>query len=86
MAAEELVWTNVDSSNVNRIAYEENSQTLCVEFNNGGLYVYRHVDMEVYVDFVHADSVGKYLNSAIKPYYEYEKFADEASLLNELHL
>ena len=83
--AEKLVWTEVDSSNINKVAYHDPSHTLCVEFANGGLYVYKHVDQEIYVDFVHADSVGKYLNSAIKPYFEYEKFSSEAEILNSIN-
>jgi hypothetical protein len=84
MSKAALVWTEVDSSNVHKVAYHDKTQTLCVEFIHGGLYVYKHVDHEVYVDFVHAESVGKYLNTTIKPYHEYEKFSNEAALLTEI--
>lgn len=79
-----LDWKTVDSSNVQRIAYDEGTCTLAVTFHNGGLYSYDHVDMEVFTDMQHAESVGKFLNAKVKPFHTYEKWKDQSSL--EEHL
>lgn len=76
LAHAELVWTDVDSSNVQSIAFEERTHTLCVKFTGGGLYTYSSVDMDVYVDLVHSASVGKYLANVIKARYGYLKHSD----------
>lgn len=84
MAQPALVWTNVESSNVKRIAFHDGSKNLCVEFNNGGLYAYHGVDSNTYVSLVHAESVGKYLNSVVKALYPYTKYNDEHEFISSL--
>lgn len=84
MAQPALVWTEVESSNVKRVAFHDNSKNLCVEFNNGELYAYHGVDNDTYVSLVHAESVGKYLNSVVKALYPYTKFSDEIELLSSI--
>lgn len=79
-----LIWTDVDSSNVKRVAFHEDSKTLCVQFHGGGLYGYHDVGNDTYVELVHAESVGKYLNSVIKVMYPYTKYGDEIELLSSL--
>lgn len=79
-ASELIKWETVDSSNVRRVAYDEKSQTVCVEFHNGGLYTYAGVDYDVYMGLVGSESVGKYLNNVIKMY-PYVKFNSEDELL-----
>ena len=65
--------TNVDSSNVESVGYDENSSTLQVEFKNGGMYQYFDVPEDVFIGLRDADSVGKYLNANIKGTYRYSK-------------
>lgn len=65
--------TRVESSNVETVGYEEESQTLQVEFKNGGMYQYFDVPMHVYEELRDADSVGKYLAYNIKGTYRYSK-------------
>lgn len=77
MAEVALIWTDVDSSNVKRVALHEVSKTLCVQFHNGGLYGYHDVGNDTYVELVHAESVGKYLNSVVKALHPFTKFNDE---------
>ena len=79
--AVKLDWTVVGSSNVKAVAYHEGSKTLAVQFNNGGQYSYESVDMDVYVDLVHAESVGRYLNNHVKGGYTYLKWFNEQELL-----
>ena len=65
--------TNVDSSNVESVGYDEDSSTLQVEFKNGGVYQYFDVPEEVFVGLRDADSVGRYLATTIKGTYRYSK-------------
>lgn len=77
-------WTDVDSSNIRSVAYDKDTETLCVHFHNGGLYTYGDVDQEVYVSLVHAESVGKYLNQKIKGVNPYIKWGDEQEMLRDI--
>jgi uncharacterized protein len=63
----------VTSSNIASIGYEANSQTLEIEFLNGGVYQYFDVPQNVYDELMNADSHGQYLNQNIKGYYRYSK-------------
>jgi hypothetical protein len=65
--------TNVDSSNVESVGYDEESSTLQVEFKNGGVYQYFDVPEEVFIGLRDADSVGRYLNANIKGIFRYSK-------------
>jgi len=78
----QLNWTDVDSSNVRRVGYHEDTRTLCVEFSNGGLYTYSDVDNEIFVSMVHAESVGRYLNQMVKVMHPYTKFNTHEELLS----
>lgn len=80
-----LSWTEVDSSNVEAVAYDEQTHIMCVKFTNGSLYTYDYVPEEVYVDLVHAESVGKYLNQAVKGIYNYHRWYSEQELLSEIN-
>lgn len=76
-----LMWEHTDSSNVNRVAYHDDSSTLCVEFAGGALYTYEGVTLDHYHGLVGAESVGRYLNSVIKSTYHYTRFYSEDELL-----
>lgn len=79
-----LKWDHVTSSNVEAVAYDEPTQTLCVKYLGGGLYSYEGVPVGIATTMVHAVSVGQFLNQIIKPYYHYEKFVSEIDLLNAI--
>ena len=64
---------SVSSSNIASIGYEENSETLEIEFLNGGVYQYFDVPKQVYDGLMGADSHGKYLAANIKGTYRYSK-------------
>lgn len=64
---------NVSSSNVAAIGYDEDSETLQVEFNNGGTYQYFDVPEQIFAELQHADSIGGYLAKNIKGIYRYSK-------------
>lgn len=77
-------WVELDSSNIKRAAYHEDTQTVCVEFHSGGLYTYLGPPMEVYMGLVHANSVGQYLHRVLKafPYTRWESETDLTDYLN----
>ena len=63
----------VSSSNIASIGYDANSQTLEVEFLNGGVYQYFDVPQHIYNGIMSADSHGQYLAQNIKGVYRYSK-------------
>lgn len=63
----------VSSSNIAAIGYDVNSQTLEIEFLNGGVYQYFDVPQHVYDDLMSAGSHGQYLAQNIKGAYRYSK-------------
>lgn len=71
----------VTSSNLVSIGHE--GTTLEVEFKHGGLYRYFNVPVDKYNALMSAESVGKFLNSEIKPTHGYEKI-DTASASYDL--
>lgn len=63
----------VTSSNIGAIGYDVDSQTLEIEFLNGGVYQYFDVPKHVYDDLMGASSHGQYLAQNIKGHYRYSK-------------
>lgn len=63
----------VTSSNIASIGYDANSQTLEVEFLNGGIYQYFDVPQYLHEELMNASSHGQYLAQNIKGVYRYSK-------------
>ncbi len=63
----------VTSSNIASIGYDADSQTLEIEFLNGGIYQYFDVPDYVYDELMTAGSHGQYLAQNIKGVYRYSK-------------
>jgi hypothetical protein len=64
----------VDSTNLEAIGYNSDTQELHVRFlRSGQTYVYFNVEGWVFLEFMQADSKGTYLNVNIKGRYEYGK-------------
>jgi hypothetical protein len=61
-----------NSSNVTAVSYTDIG-ALVVQFKNGSEYLYKDVPKEVYEEMCKTESAGKYLNTAIKGKYEFEK-------------
>lgn len=76
----QIAWQDVDSSSVQQIAYDEPSHTVAVKFLGGALYTYDGVGEQVYSGLMNSESVGRYLNTAIKGSYPYVKHNDTASI------
>ena len=58
----------VSSSNLISVGYEEETQTLEIEFKNGSVYQYSGVPLEEFNGFMNADSKGTYFHARIKHY------------------
>jgi len=65
--------TPVSSTNIRSVGYDSSSQTLEVEFHNGGIYQYYGVPSSVYQGLMNASSHGSYLAQHIKDRYRYRK-------------
>ena len=58
----------VISSNIKSVGYDEDTETLEVEFKKGALYQYDSVPAEVHQSLMSAPSVGKYFSANVKKY------------------
>ncbi len=63
----------VSSSNLESVGYDEDSQTLEIEFKNGNIYQYFDVPSQIFDGIVNADSPGGYLADNIKGVYRYSR-------------
>lgn len=63
----------VESSNIASIGYDEDTNTLEIEFHNGGVYQYFDVPFAVYDGLMEANSKGQYLAQQIKGQFRYVK-------------
>ncbi len=64
---------NVDSSNVESVGYDRDTQELHVRFKNGSLYKYENVPPDAHEELMAADSVGKHLAENIKGTYDHSQ-------------
>jgi hypothetical protein len=58
--------TNLRSSLISRIAYDEEARTLCVWFRQTGKYVYQGVPRATYDALKAAPSAGRLFNEQVK--------------------
>jgi hypothetical protein len=63
----------VVSSSIVSAGYEPSSETLEIEFANGGVYQYYNVPSSIYEEFLAADSKGRFLISQIKDRFPYAR-------------
>jgi len=64
---------SVTSSNIASIGYDKTSETLEIEFLNGGVYQYFDVPEREYDGIMSAASHGQYLAQNIKGNYRFSK-------------
>jgi len=57
---------SVNSSNIAAIGHDAETNTLEVEFKNGGVFAYSGVDQSQYAELLNAESVGKHFHSHIR--------------------
>lgn len=63
----------VDSSNIESIGYDDDTQELHVQFLSRGCYIYSDVPREIFDDLMNAPSKGSFLNREIKGIYQFSK-------------
>lgn len=64
---------SVSSSNVDSIGYDEDNETLEIEFKNGAIYQYFDVPLGVYNTLISSSSIGAYMASNIKGVYRFSR-------------
>lgn len=65
--------TQVESSLLKAVGYDEHKQELHVHFAKGGEYVYHDVPKEAHEQFMAAESKGKHFLAHVKPTYRHTK-------------
>jgi hypothetical protein len=65
--------TQVSSSNIESIGYDEQNQEVYVRFLNNSLYVYKGVSEHEFRNLLEAPSHGSYLHRNFKNVYPYER-------------
>lgn len=65
-------WTHL-SSQVRSTNYNQKDKYMLVEFTNGSRYKYSDVPLEVWIQSLNTLSIGKFINSTIKPSYPVTK-------------
>lgn len=63
----------VVSSNLHSVGYDESSQTLEVEFNDGNIYQYFDVPVSEHIELMHSGSIGSYFSANIRTAYRYAR-------------
>lgn len=61
--------TNVRSSNLKSIGYDEETETLEIEFKGGSVYQYTNVPKGIHASLMNASSHGKYVHRFIRERY-----------------
>lgn len=73
MNAPEMLPTN--SSNVDAIGYDADTNELHVKFRSGGHYIYSAVPPEIFDEAKSSDSIGRFMSKRIKGAFEARKMS-----------
>ena len=68
-----MEFTSVESSQLDQIGYDAETQTAQVDFANGASYLYEHVEKEVVDAIIGAASPGRQFNQTLKYGYSYRR-------------
>lgn len=71
------ILTPVESGAVAAVGYDPKSAVLFVEFHDGDIYQYFAVPQSKYEALMAAESIGRYLNTVIKPRHANSKIEPE---------
>jgi hypothetical protein len=63
----------LQSSSLKSAGYDEGRMTMDIEFLNGDIYRYANVPVEIYTDFMDAESHGKFYVRYIRDSFEFQK-------------
>lgn len=76
---------NVESSNLKSMGYDQGSMLLEIEFNDGCIYHYYNLPLDVYQGLMSAPSHGKYFNQHIMGRYRYDRICLSATSTRQSH-
>ncbi len=62
----DIILQHVQSSNINAIGHDSETNTLVIEFKRGGKYSYNPVTEGGYRALISAPSIGKYFQESIR--------------------
>ena len=65
--------TPLSSSNLASAGYDDESQTLEIEFHSGGTYQYFDVPRTIYDGLLSADSAGRFFHQQIRGIFRYAR-------------
>ncbi|MDE5414809.1 KTSC domain-containing protein [Alkalihalobacterium chitinilyticum] len=65
-----LSYTNIDTENIESVAYDKTTKKFHVRFKTGDLYIYYAVTEQSYVSFMSANDKEAYYLNEIKDQYE----------------
>lgn len=57
---------HVDSTNIKKTYYDSSNEELIIEFNKGGKYSYKPVDLTLYDKFISSPSQGTFFTKNIR--------------------
>lgn len=64
---------HVSSKSLRSVGYDQPTQALEVEFNNGGIYRYFEVPVTIFHHLMEAPSKGQYLNAFVRDHYPFSR-------------
>lgn len=73
MTNDNFVRLSPESSNIAKGAYVAETKELEITFNNGGVYIYSDVPVEIARAYKGTESVGKFFYAYIKGKFDYTK-------------
>ncbi len=66
----DIIMNSVESSNIEKIGYNEHTRILEVQFKNGKRYRYSGVPVDIFKSLRESPSKGHFLSAHIKKFYE----------------
>ena len=76
----------VESSNISKVGYDKETQTLEIEFRNGNSYRYFGVPEKGYTKLLESESKGKFLSKFIKNRFKFEQIEKDKIEMREIKL
>lgn len=68
-----MLYSTVESTTLARVAYEERTQTLWLEFRSNAMYCYSGVPVAIHRGLIDAPSKGAYFNHNIRGRFPYKR-------------
>jgi hypothetical protein len=66
-------WIPLTSSNILRVRYDENTNTLEIEFQGGRVYQYFDIPPQIFEGLINASSHGQFFSEQIKGHFRYAR-------------